>query len=133
LTYTGRLEMVARLAVLLLGLAIGLAMTIPAVAEVRREEAARTRADEDAYDIVAVDEDDDDATGDTDDTGKSGGTKTSGENSKDGTNSAHTGVSKDRDRSRGDRTKDRTRDGAGGSTRDHSRNHTNDKSRNDTR
>jgi hypothetical protein len=129
--------MVARLAVLLLGLAIGLAMTIPAVAEVRREEAARTRADEDAYDIVAVDEDDEgdtnDATSDTDDTGKSGGTKTSGENSKDGTNSAHTGVSKDRDRSRGDRTKDRTKDGPGGATRDHSRNHTNDKSRNDTR
>lgn len=128
--------MVARLAVLLLGLAIGLAMSLPAVADVGREEAARTRADEDAFDIVAVDEDDDDtndASGDTDDTGKSGGTKTSGENSKDGTNSAHTGVSKDRDRSRGDLTKDRTRDGGGGSTRDHSRNHTNDKSRNDTR
>jgi hypothetical protein len=49
------------------------------------------------------------------------------------TDSRHSAVSRDRDRSRGDLTKDRTRDGKGDATRDHSRNHTNDKSRNDTR
>jgi len=41
-------------------------------------------------------------------------------------------VSRDNDRSRGDRTKDWTRDG-GDKTRDHSANQTNDGSRNDTR
>jgi hypothetical protein len=43
-----------------------------------------------------------------------------------------TGVSRDRDNSRRDLTKDWTRDG-GDKTRDFSRNLTNDKSRNDTR
>jgi len=52
--------------------------------------------------------------------------------SRDGTNSRHTKVSRDRDKSRGDLTKDWTRDG-GDRTRDHSRNKTNDRSRNDTR
>jgi len=41
-------------------------------------------------------------------------------------------MSRDRDRSRGDLTKDWTRDG-GDRTRDHSKNQTNDRSRNDTR
>jgi hypothetical protein len=50
----------------------------------------------------------------------------------DGTRSNYTGVSRDRDRSRGDVTKDSTRDG-GDLTRDLTRNSTNDKSRNDTR
>lgn len=52
--------------------------------------------------------------------------------SRDGTNSRFTGVSRDRDVSRGDLTKDWTRDG-GDRTRDHSRHQTNDSSRNDTR
>ena len=52
--------------------------------------------------------------------------------SNDGTNSRVTPVSRDKDRSRGDLTKDWTRDG-GDRTRDWSRNTTNDKSRNDTR
>jgi hypothetical protein len=57
---------------------------------------------------------------------------TSGVNSNDNTNSRVTGVSRDRDKSRGDLTKDWTRDG-GDKTRDHSANRTNDRSRNDTR
>ncbi len=57
---------------------------------------------------------------------------TSGVDSNDGTNSRHTAVSRDRDKSRGDKTKDWTRDG-GDRTRDHSANRTNDRSRNDTR
>ncbi len=43
-----------------------------------------------------------------------------------------TGVSRDRERSRGDRTRDWTRDG-GDRTRDLTPNLTNDRSRNDTR
>ena len=57
---------------------------------------------------------------------------TSGQNSNDNTGSGSTGVSRDRDRSRGDKTKDFTRDG-GDRTRDFSANKTNDRSRNDTR
>jgi hypothetical protein len=57
---------------------------------------------------------------------------TSGVNNNDGTNSRHTPVSRDRDLSRGDLTKDWTRDG-GDRTRDHSKLKTNDRSRNDTR
>jgi hypothetical protein len=52
--------------------------------------------------------------------------------SRDGTNSRFTAVSRDRDRSRGDLTKDRTWDG-GDRTRDFSQNRTNDSSRNDSR
>ena len=43
-----------------------------------------------------------------------------------------TGVSRDRDLSRGDKTRDWTRDG-GDKTRDKTANSTNDRSRNDTR
>lgn len=50
----------------------------------------------------------------------------------DNTNSQVSNVSRDRDNSRGDKTKDWTRDG-GTRTRDHSANQTNDRSRNDTR
>ena len=77
---------------------------------------------------------DDDADGDDDtNTGNTGNTNNDGTGvSNDGTNSRHTAVSRDRDRSRGDLTKDWTRDG-GDRTRDYSRNYTNDQSRNDTR
>lgn len=79
--------------------------------------------------VVTVDEDDaDDDTGNTGNTGYNSGTG----NSNDGTNSRHTAVSRYRDISQGDLTKDWTRDG-GDRTRDHSRNYTNDSSRNDTR
>lgn len=79
-------------------------------------------------DLVTVDDDDDDARGD--DTSRSGtGHSRSGN---DNTNSRVTKVSRDRDLSRRDLTKDWTRDG-GDKTRDHSRNYTNDRSRQDTR
>ena len=86
---------------------------------------------EDAIAQIATVEDDDDLEGADTNTGSNSGF-TSGVNSNDGTNSRHTNVSRDRDRSRGDLTKDWTRDG-GDRTRDHSRYQTNDRSRNDTR
>ena len=52
--------------------------------------------------------------------------------SRDNTRSNVTNVSRDRDRSRGDKTRDWTRDG-GEKKRDFSANKTNDRSRNDTR
>ena len=86
------------------------------------------KRDEDTPDVVLVADDDDD---DTNTRSRSKNTGNSRSRA-DGTNSRKSAVSRDRDRSRGDRTKDWTRDG-GDRTRDHSRNHTNDGSRNDTR
>lgn len=79
--------------------------------------------------VLAVEDDDDD-----DDTGTNTGTKTgnSGTGTNDATNSRVTAMSRDRDRSRGDLTRDWTRDG-GDRTKDFSRYLTNDSSRNDTR
>lgn len=51
----------------------------------------------------------------------------------DSTRSNYSKVSRDRDRSRGDLTRDLTRDGGNGLTRDLTADSTNDKSRNDTR
>ena len=51
----------------------------------------------------------------------------------DNTGSRHTRMSRDRDHSRGDKSRDWTRDGKGGPTRDFSANLNNDGSRNDTR
>ena len=79
--------------------------------------------------VVAMDGDDDD--GDSNSNSRSG--YTSGVDSNDRTGSGHTGVSRDRDRSRGDKTRDWTRDGRGDLKRDWSGGHTNDRSRNDTR
>ena len=94
------------------------------------------KRDEDTPDIVLVADEDDDDTADrvagTDAGGDTNSRNTSGVDSNDGTNSRHTAVSRDRDRSRGDKTKDWTRDG-GDRSRDHSANQTNDRSRNDTR
>jgi hypothetical protein len=53
--------------------------------------------------------------------------------SRDDTTSRVTDVSRDRDRSRGDLTRDLTNDGPGKNNVDNSANSTNDKSRNDTR
>jgi hypothetical protein len=99
--------------------------------------------DSDREAVVFKREDDDDEVqtpftrgGDDDDTntGNGGGTSfTSGVNSNDGTNSRVTSVSRDRDRSRGDLTRDRTKDGPGTKTRDRSRHRTNDRSKHDTR
>jgi hypothetical protein len=85
---------------------------------------------EDADGVVALGDDDDDG---GDDTGDDTGGITSGVDSNDGTNSWLSAVSRDDDRSRGDLTRDRTKDGPGTSTRDRTANSTNDASRNDTR
>lgn len=98
------------------------------------------KREDDRTDVVmSVDDDDDDDTGkdtNTKNTKNTNNTRdsrdTSGVDSRDGTNSRVTAVSRDRDRSRGDKTRDWTRDG-GDRTRDRSANSTNDKSRNDTR
>ncbi|MGZ8592074.1 MAG: hypothetical protein ACXWYC_01990 [Actinomycetota bacterium] len=87
--------------------------------------------DEDAGGVLAT-EDDDDGDGDTDTNGNTD-SFSSGVDSNDGTNSRVTSVSAGDDRSRGDLTRDRTKDGPGTSTRDRTADHTNDRSRNDTR
>jgi hypothetical protein len=83
--------------------------------------------------LTAADDDDDDAStgGGSDDTSVSVNRDATGV-SRDATNSRFTRVSRDRDYSRGDLTRDWTRDG-GDPTRDYSENRTNDRSRNDTR
>lgn len=81
--------------------------------------------------LTAADDDDDDTDTGGDDTSVSVNRDATGV-SRDATNSRFTRVSRDRDYSRGDLTRDWTRDG-GDSTRDYSENRTNDSSRNDTR
>jgi hypothetical protein len=103
----------------------------------------RLKRDEQATEIVAVDDEDDDdtnrltnddrVTANTSDTRSKASRDTRSKASNDATNSRKTGVSRDRDRSRGDLTRDWTRDGGGDRTRDWTKNKTNDKSRNDTR
>jgi hypothetical protein len=123
--------MLGRIATGVLAGAIAMGMPIAALAA-SDDDAFRAR-EEDVRLVDAVDDDDDDDGDATGNTGNTGNSDTSGVNSNDGTNSRHTSVSRDRDRSRGDLTKDRTKDGPGSATRDRSRHQTNDKSRNDTR
>ena len=127
----------------------------PAAAAYADTEQVRAKRDEQAIELVAVSDDDEDTNDDdtndrasrdrasrdrdtrtrdtrTRDT-RSRDTRSRTGNSNDATGSRHTAVSRDRDRSRGDKTRDWTRDGAGDRTRDRSAGHTNDKSRNDTR
>ena len=112
-------------------------LALPISSAFAADDVAMKRQDG-APDLVLV-SDEDDADDDAASNSRSGagdGTNsrdTSGVNSNDGTNSRHTAVSRDRDLSRGDKTKDWTRDGKGDRTRDHSANKTNDRSRNDTR
>jgi len=80
--------------------------------------------------LLSEDDEDNDGDGDDDVTGASSPSGTGVSN--DGTGSRVTAVSRDRDLSNDDLTKDWTRDG-GDLTRDFSQNHTNDASRNDTR
>lgn len=96
--------------------AIGLIAMSSPVVSAGADEAAKREDDIPALVLVADDDDDDTHDDDTD----------------DDTASNFTGVSRDRDISRGDKTRDWTRDG-GDRTRDWSANQTNDKSRNDTR
>ena len=85
------------------------------------------KRDEQETDLVLVD-DDDDSNDDSNSrfTGHSASTR-------DGTRSNFTRVSRDRDLSRSDKTRDWTRDGVGPTKRDFSANRTNDRSRNDSR
>jgi hypothetical protein len=94
----------------------------------RAETAVLARNEDEDSGLVTAPGDDDG--GDDDD--DSGGF-TSGVHSNDRTNSRVTRVSRDSDRSRGDLTRDRTKDGPGGPTRDRTRQSTNDGSRHDTR
>lgn len=98
------------------------------------DQAIVKREDQVADLVLVADDDDDDSNDDT----RSGVSKTtagtgSSRSRADGTNSRYTGVSRDQDLSRGDKTKDQTNDGPGGATRDLTPNLTNDQSRNDTR
>ena len=101
-------------------------LALPTTASAYDELAKR---EEDGVDLVLMDDDDDDDTNDDD---TNGDTNSGTGNSNDNTGSRFTGVSRDSDNSRGDKTKDWTRDG-GDRTRDRSANQTNDRSRNDTR
>ena len=98
-----------------------IAMSAPVVAAAADEAAKR---DDDATELVLVADDDDDDTNDDDDDGDDAPTPAytgAGRDTNDNTNSGFTGVSRDRDNSRGDKTRDWTRDG-GDQTRDHSAN-----------
>jgi len=109
-------------------LAVGIVSAVPGAGAMasERDNAAYRRDDD--YSEVVVQLSDDDGGDDSNDNSRF----TSRVNSRDRTGSGHSAVSRDRDRSRGDRTRDRTRDG-GDRTRDRTGNHTNDRSRHDTR
>jgi hypothetical protein len=109
--------------------AIGLiGMQAPAV---NADEALKR--DDDSVELVLVADDDGDDTNDDDTNGDDDGdTWSRSRETNDNTNSRYTAVSRDRDWSRGDKTRDWTSDG-GEKKRDWSANNTNDRSRNDTR
>ena len=99
-----------------------------AVAAAEERSEVVLRREDDAAEVIVAEDDGDDFTGNT---GNSG--QTSGVDSNDATGSGHTSVSRDRDLSVGDKTRDWTKDGSGDIKRDWSGGHTNDNSRNDTR
>ena len=95
--------------------------------------ADEAKREDDTTEIVLVADDDDDDTFDDPDDGDDGDDADS-KVSNDNTRSNVTAVSRDRDQSRGDKTRDWTRDGKSDKKkRDWSANKTNDRSRNDTR
>jgi hypothetical protein len=106
-----------------------------ATADGRTDTAVVLRDEDDDAGLATLERDDDpdDLADGTDDGGGDTNSATSGVDSNDGTNSRHTSVSRSGDRSRGDLTRDRTKDGPGGATRDRSAHDTNDRTRNDTR
>lgn len=120
---------------------LGLALTAgPATAA---DDDLSAKREDDVRAVVSVDDDDpdDDPFDGQTGTHTQGQTNTGGQtanshdatgDSNDLTNSRKTAVSRDRDHSRGDKTRDWTHDG-GDRTRDVSQNHTNDGTRNDTR
>jgi hypothetical protein len=126
---TSREEVVrmGRTMIVLLGLMVGLA--IPGLAAAGADGEAVLGREDDGVAVLVASEDDD---GDDTHTGNTGAGSGTGD-SNDGTNSRHTGVSRDGENSVGDLTRDRTKDGPGGSRIDRSGNGTNDRTRNDTR
>ena len=113
---------------LIAGLVVGVALPATAAFAGETSEAV-LRRDEDAAEVVVAEDDNDDFTGNTGgDTGNTGNSR-----SNDATGSRHTGASAGGDRSRGDQSRDWTRDGSGDRKRDWSGGHTNDNTRNDTR
>lgn len=116
-----------RTMIVLLGLMVGLA--IPGLAAAGVDGEAVLGREDDGVAVLVASEDDD---GDDTHTGNTGAGSGTGD-SNDGTNSRHTGVSRDGENSVGDLTRDRTKDGPGGSRIDRSGNGTNDPTRNDTR
>ena len=123
--------MIGRAATLMLGVAM--VAGIPAGAALSAEMDEITLKRDDEYsELVAVEDDYDRDALTGDNTGHTGG-DTSGVDSNDGTGSGYSAVSRDGEASRGDRTRDWTRDGAGDRNRDWSGGQTNDGSRNDTR
>jgi len=125
--------MVPRILVLLVVGAVALFGSVgAALADQAQDDAAAVLArDEDAAGLIATGGDDPDD--DDDDTDGNTGSATSGVDIDDATNSRVTSVSRGDDASRGDLTRDRTKDGPGTSTRDRTADSTNDRSRNDTR
>ena len=116
------------------GLLAGGALAFPATGTFADRDAVKR--DEDTPDIVLVADDDDDDTNSNSGTNTGNtntGTGTNSGDQNDPTNSRQSAVSRDRDLSRSDKTRDFTRDGAGDRKRDWSQNRTNDRSRNDTR
>ena len=115
----------------LLGATVGLGLLLVGTGSAASagEDRMAGKREDSSQEVVAVDDDakDDDNSHTRDNTRSNTG------NSNDNTNSRHSKVSRDQDRSRGDLTKDQTRDGKGGKKRDFSRNMTNDRSRKDTR
>lgn len=110
-------------ALLGLGVVAGPVATVAAAGD----DPVYLKRDDQVSELALVDDDDDDD--DTD-----GGQTNTGisRSTNDGTRSNFTRVSRDRDLSRSDKTRDFTWDG-GDRTRDHTANRTNDRSRNDSR
>jgi hypothetical protein len=122
--------MAARITIALLAMMLGVGTMGTAVLAGETVEKAVLR--EDGTDVAIV-EYDDDGDGETGNTGGGGSFNSGTGNSNDGTNSKVTPVTKDKDKSHDDLTKDWTKDGPGGKKRDWSRHQTKDSSRNDTR
>ena len=117
----------------LLGLAGLLAVGVLAIQSPSSADNANKR-DDDTPELVLVADDDDDDTNDRLGDTRNTHSRNTGisRSTRDHTKSNFTEVSRDRDLSRSDKTRDWTRDG-GDRTRDRSANLTNDRSRNDTR
>jgi hypothetical protein len=135
----GRREaMLGKILIGVLAFAFGAAMPVGAFTNEGKDQAMVR--DED---LVITSDDDEDDDGDRNALGAGTNTNTntnsnsngftSGVNSNDKTNSRVTPVTRDRDRSRGDLTRDRTDDGPGPKKRDWTDNRTNDRTRRDSR